>query len=335
MKPKNKTSPAKARRIYFGSLLSSFLIIGIIVSLHLVISEFNLYWVFFSLILILTPIYLIDFKTFIETKANLTNEQKKNVSLKVMAIVLWYWYLDFLYMTIFNNWKYAMYTMSVLAIIYIFYNVIFVFLKRKTKNGFYNVILISDFLIGIALTIYLIYSIDNEILQNIVTTIVAALFGGLVTLVGVAWTIKETNESKKKEDEQKAVPLFAFNMLRAEPRLSETVVRVCFPSELENDYKCEVYSKIENSNKNAFKLKRILHDGKWFDLEGNTTVLPSSFCILAFNFNEVDKPMVLEILDELSKKHYYCLQVLFLGNKSSSGKALHTIRGISDIDDDF
>ena len=54
-------------------------------------------------------------------------------------------------------------------------------------------------IIGVGLSVYLIYIIPNKDLQAIVIPIVSAVYGGLITLVGVAWTIKDTND-KRKED---------------------------------------------------------------------------------------------------------------------------------------
>ena len=57
----------------------------------------------------------------------------------------------------------------------------------------------QDFLWGIAITVYLIFLIPGESLQTIVLTITAAVYGGLLTLVGVAWTIKDNSEKIKQE----------------------------------------------------------------------------------------------------------------------------------------
>lgn len=60
--------------------------------------------------------------------------------------------------------------------------------------------------------IYLIYKIPTQFenLQTIITTIVAAVLGGALTLVGVAWTIKKSDKDKREEELQKAKPLFSL-----------------------------------------------------------------------------------------------------------------------------
>lgn len=340
MKKKEKRAMTKKERklipkdIKFP--LESFAIalvtLGITLSVHFLVPSFSWCWVIFVWILILVPIGLINFKTCEEYKGNYTDEQKKSASGKIGIMMFWYWYLDCVYMTIFNNWIAAMYVTSAIALVIIFYGLTVNFLNRNPKNGFMDKSLIIDFLVGVGLTVYLIYTIKDNALQTIVTAVMASVFGGLLTLVGVAWTIKDANQNRKKDEIQKAEPLFAFNMLRVVPSLSATVERVCFPVNLETQCTCEVYSQIENSNKNAFTLKRIYHDGEWTDLEGNIVVLPSSKCILAFNFSNHPTNIYLEVEDELYNKHYYQLLVLFLGAKTETGKLHHTIRGIVKTD---
>jgi hypothetical protein len=176
--------------------------------------------------------------------------------------------------------------------------------------------------------IYLGYLIDNENLQDIVVTVFSSLFGGIITLAGVSWTIKDASNTRHEDEVKKAKPLFDFNLLRKEPALDNVVQRVCFPKKLEIEYENEVYSQIENSNKNSFILKSIYHDGEYFELEGNVNVLPQNKYILAFNFTDVKKGIYLVVEDELEKEHIYKLNVLYLGGTAMSGKKLYTIRGI-------
>ena len=60
--------------------------------------------------------------------------------------------------------------------------------------------MVFDFVLGVGLSIYLIYIIPNEGLQNIIIPIVSAVYGGLLTLVGVAWTIKKSDSDRKQEE---------------------------------------------------------------------------------------------------------------------------------------
>ena len=86
----------------------------------------------------------------------------------------------------------------------IFYNLSKVFVNGNDKFKFG---LIQDFIVGLALTMYLIYIIPNQELQNIIISIVSAVYGGLLTLIGVAWTIRKSDKDRKIEEEQKAKPI--------------------------------------------------------------------------------------------------------------------------------
>ena len=328
----NKNKMTYQNKIQIECFVSVLILLGITLPIHFNCECFNWYWVVFVWIAFLVPIGLVNLKVTLEARNNFTDIQKKNASARLGLAILWYWYLDIIYMTIFNDWVVLMYATSIVAIVIIFYNLAVSFLRKKINNSFYDGSLILDLLIGVGLTIFLIYKIENKTLQTIATSLVASLFGGLITLLGVAWTINESNQNKKKDELQKAKPLFGFNMLRKEPDLSSVVERVCFPHKLETEFACEVYCLIENSNKNSFTMKQIFHDGFWTKLEGNVDVLPSSKCILAFNFSDLPKNIYLEIEDEMAMKYFYRLSVLCLGLKGNTQKLFHTVSGIELID---
>ena len=66
--------------------------------------------------------------------------------------------------------------------------------------------LVQDFIIGVAMSIYLVYIIPDKELQSIVIPILSAVYGGLITMVGVAWTIKKADDDKKAEERKNAKP---------------------------------------------------------------------------------------------------------------------------------
>jgi hypothetical protein len=65
-----------------------------------------------------------------------------------------------------------------------------------------------NFVSAFAVIIYLIYLIENSQLQSIVLTISAAAIGGLLTLSGVAWTIRRQDGIRKEEETKKFKPYF-------------------------------------------------------------------------------------------------------------------------------
>lgn len=166
-------------------------------------------------------------------------------------------------------------------------------------------------------------------IKDVIIPIVAAMLGGAVTLVGVAWTIKKSDKNRSEDEIKKARPLFSFHGLRQIPQLDSVMQHVCISDSEELDkYKCDVYVELENSNLSSFEIKRLYHDGVWVGVEGNTVVLPGARCILNFRFADKPTCIFLEVEDALSNKHYYQLFVLSLWYKEPEGINYHTIREI-------
>ena len=118
--------------------------------------------------------------------------------------------------------------------------------------------------------------------------LISAIYGGLITLVGVAWTIKKSDKDRKDDEVKRAEPLFSFSMLHTEPSINN-YKKLCISSYgIEINYECETYFVLENSNQSAFEMKSIYHDGKKIQLEGNTKMIPASpndECLVSFLFN--------------------------------------------------
>ena len=208
--------------------------------------------------------------------------------------------------------------------IIIFYNLSKAFINGNSPLKFG---LVQDFLVGIALTIYLIYIIPNESLQQIIIPIVATVYGGLLTLVGVAWTIKKSDRDRKEEEKKKAKPVFTYNAIFDEPNI-KSGIKTCFPEALEENYFSDIYFEIENSNNSHFKIVGIYHDKKWFSLENNTVVLPNSKVVVSFRFND-PKEIFLEVEDELLSPHHYLIQVVSLNHTDKqNAHEVYTIRNL-------
>lgn len=290
------------------------------------------YWISFTLIAILIPIVLASFKTWEEKHFNWTDEQKKNASINLFKYWMFYWLCDLFYMAYFLGNLICKFVFGCLIMVIVLMNVCFSFVSSNCKTAFQKIGFLQDFLVGIGLTVYLIYLIPEKELQTIILTIVAALYGGLITLVGVAWTIKKSDKDRKEDEIKHEKPYFSFNPQFHEISLNGSE-KACFPPiEGEHKYKSEVFVQLENSDKSSFILKKLYHDGKWFELEGNFTVLPSGKCFLSFYF---DSPLdiVLTVQDTLGNEYYYTLYVLMVAlpngaGLSSSGRLFHTLREI-------
>lgn len=167
-------------------------------------------WVIFGIIFVSIPIGL---KCLLETEKSkiINNTQKKYNKIVFTKLCCYYWLADLFYMSFIIKSIVCKFIFGGLLLLIIFYNLTMAFISNATKNKIAKVGILQDFIIGVALTIYLIYIIpgkqievngavvvDNS-LREIIMMIVAAIYGGLLTLVGVAWTIK--NGEKNRQDD--------------------------------------------------------------------------------------------------------------------------------------
>lgn len=225
------------------------------------------------------------------------------------------------------------YLFGAFGILFIIAFVLFSLVSAQNKRLYDYLFIGFDFFVSVVVCAFMIANIKDDKIQTIVLSLAAAIYGGLLTLIGVAWTIKKSDKDRKEEEIKKERPVFSYNMMKGEPQLNDIMPKMCFsnPSK-ENKYECDVFVEIENSNRSSFEMKKIHHDNTWVDLEGNRVVLPKAKCILNFRFTDNPGYLFLEVEDMLKIKHYYQLKVLFLNYPVSSGKLFHTVREINEID---
>lgn len=290
-------------------------------------------WIIFAVLLLFIPIGFGYFGVLCTKKFNPNEQQKKNMNLSLCKYIFLFWLYDLLFMAIFNRWRALIYIFGLLSIVIIFTNLISVFLS---ENKLLNKMISFDLILGIGLSVYLIYMLPDEQLKTIVTAVVAALYGGILTLVGVAWTIRHSDKERREEEKKKAKPIFTFNMVLEEIKDIRTK-KVCFDvADNEIEYECHVVAELENSDHALFAVKRVFHDGKWNEIEGNTVVLPNKSVYFDFRFNYDVNNLFLEVKDGLDNSYYYEIKVLSLNLlpgvvQSSNKELLHTIRELKEI----
>lgn len=179
-------------------------------------------WVVFGIAALVLPLYSLCLLSFDYSQHNYTAEEKKISVRNTCSNILQYWLYDLLYMSIFNHWRPCTYFFGLITLVLIFYKLAKAFLDgTKILQKF----LPFDLLLGIGLTVYLIYIIPNERLQEIILTIAASVLGGLLALVGVAWTIKHSNaarqedlqrmeEERREEERKKHIPYVRISSAR-------------------------------------------------------------------------------------------------------------------------
>lgn len=179
-------------------------------------------WLIFIIIIIVTPFAFAYVGVCVKRKNKLTKEQEKAIEVNVIRFVLFYWLADLFYMSFIIDSISCKYIFGGFILLIVFYNLTMSYLSSTKKDALQRVGLLQDFIAGMALTIYLIYiipgkqvaingvvTVDNS-LRDIITTIVAALYGGLFTLVGVAWTIRKGDKDRQEEERKKDVPYVAL-----------------------------------------------------------------------------------------------------------------------------
>lgn len=184
-----------------------------------------------------------------------------------------------------------------------------------------------------ALTIYLIYIIPNYDLREIVSVIVAAIYGGLLTLVGVAWTIRQSAIQKHEDELAKAKPLFTFNFFtERNPMISNR--KICLVdsnetpktiSEAIQEFKgVASYMEIENSAQSSFTIKRFYFDGVWHSVSANNAVLPNNRLLIQLYREDIVSHPIMEIEDIFQRKYYYDLMFTILLSPNEDLTAPHT-----------
>lgn len=296
---RNKRQTFKKPLFEFLGKWGEFVIYPIIVSVF-VINYYEIdyawMWVIFGMIALCVPMFFFLLLSFHIKNNNLSEDAKQKSSQNIVKSILLYWFIDLFYMSIFNDWLISTFVFGILAIVIIFFNLVNAFLNGAKILRFFIVL---EMIIALIMSGYLIYIIPNESLQVIVLQIVTALYGGVLTLVGVAWTIKDTNdkrqedlqriESERKEEERKKhIPYIriakkedvtvygtiskiqSIDFEHAEDR--KKLVDNCFVSIY------RIIMLLKNISLNNIVLRGVYIDGEYYDLETAVLVEKGAVC---------------------------------------------------------
>ncbi len=223
----------KVRKDTAMMFFSAGMIIGylaVTIPLLVLVKSFTTSWFVFGLIAVCVPVLCLYLYAFMVERTSMENSEKKKLAKELKENVLRIWLFDLLYMAIFNNWIIFIYVFGIIAILVIFYNLSKVFLSNYSNKIGWSMIV--DFVMGIAITVWLICKIEDNDIRIVITTILAAVFGGLLTLIGVAWSIKSQEKARKEEEKSKCKPMFRFFGRKA--KISECNLVYCYKN-LENE----------------------------------------------------------------------------------------------------
>lgn len=158
-------------------------------------------WLIFWSVIVIFPIAFYNLACIAKRGRNLTEKQKKILAANAIKYTLFYWFCDLFFMSFIIDNLVCKFIFGGLVVLIVLYNLSMAFLKQTVKNGnkLLKLGLLQDFVVGIGMSIWLIYLIPNSDLQTIAMTMVAAVYGGLFTLVGVAWTIRKGDKDRKED----------------------------------------------------------------------------------------------------------------------------------------
>ena len=167
------------------------------------------FWISFWIIAAVIIIGFVISFSYIKTLVKRNNDHKSDKLTIIMLIKSNVLYLlaDLFYMSIFTDNLVLQFIFGGTILMFIYINLGYAFSTPIKKSAFARIGLIMDFVIGIGLTIYLLFIIPNKDLQSIMVPIIAAIYGGLLTLTGVAWTIRWSVKNKENDEMKDLVPL--------------------------------------------------------------------------------------------------------------------------------
>lgn len=191
-------------------LVAGFVIFGSAFIINFYETAYNWKWFIFVVMLILMPMgSWISFDRL---------NSKNGYDLKVVAkskkanakVCVYFLFMSLFYLSFLLDNLVLRFIFGGIAMLYLFCNIINSFLNVKSisKHAFG---FITDLIVAIALTVYLIYIIpaqgNDNTLQEIILAIVGTIYAGFIPLVGVAWTIKQNNEERKMDVALKVKPI--------------------------------------------------------------------------------------------------------------------------------
>lgn len=244
---------------FFCTLLLLFIFISCFI-INYYNTFYNWYWFVFILIAISVPLGGTTIKQLALKRKNYTEEQTKNFKTNITKYTLFYLLVDLFYMSIFLDNLICKFIFGGLVILIVFYNLSIVFLSGKSICKF---MLLHDFIIGLLLTAYLIYIIPSQDIKDIVIPLVSSVYGGILTLVGVAWTIKKT-DSDRKEERKNSVKPYLYPISYRKELSNNLIYAEFFRNNQSKISNC--IGVIQNTDNGIFVLKEIVINGNSYKI---------------------------------------------------------------------
>ena len=259
-------------------------------------------WLIFGVIFLLIPIGIINIKIMGEKKIKPTEEQKKNANLTFGLLILFYWLCDLFYMAFILDSLALKFVFGGLIMIIIFMNLSKAFIggKPQLKWG-----LVQDFIVGVGMSVYLIYIIPNTNLQNVVIPIVSAVYGGLITLVGVAWTIRKADIDRNEIERKQYKPFFVLLNVY-DKKIDKDVTRLDFESKNDKEMFGLLDGYIQNLDFSHFIIEKIvIADTEYYPITNSVIEKNEIISLSVYGSKKEVQSALLYISDVLGYKYIY------------------------------
>ena len=201
---KQKDDPPKAVDILSrGFSIEMLAIMGSAFVINYFDTKYSWYWaaaVIFALAMTFSVFNIFAYVRCLNPQKSTVNKSGQGLAVKY---VLFYLLVDAFYISIFTKTEWGQFAFGGIALLILLYSVASSFLSQSIKQKW---LLIHDFVIAIAMTVYLVYIIPDEALQNVVLVLVSAIYGGFIALVGVAWTIKDGKRQEAESRRLEKIP---------------------------------------------------------------------------------------------------------------------------------
>lgn len=256
-------------------------------------------WLIFWSVIVIFPIAFYNLACIAKRGRNLTEKQKKILAANAIKYTLFYWFCDLFFMSFIIDNLVCKFIFGGLVVLIVLYNLSMAFLNQTVKNGnkLLKLGLLQDFVVGLGMSIWLIYLIPDSDLQTIAMTMVAAVYGGLFTLVGVAWTIRKGDKDRKEdlqrlenerkeEERRKYSPIFSVVRKNIETQKCvvlnlddiENIDKVTTQNWNNTNIKLQPIC-VENSSKVEFYIYGFLFDEKFY-VTTEKFLIKKDYCII-------------------------------------------------------
>ena len=292
------------------------------------------YWISFALLFPIIVLGVASLKVWVKNnyKGVITPEMDKAANQRMVRYVLFYWLCNLFYMACFIHSTVCKFVFGILIVLIVFMNLVGGFTFPKERNTWEKWGLLQDFLVGVGLSVYLIYIIPNDSVKQVLIPIVAAMFGGLLTLVGVAWTIRQgqkeraedrrqLEEDRKEEERKKYYPIASLYPAYITPdctvMISPTHKNVNIQSSI---YKIETFF-IRNTDFSSFFISKLIIDNENYSL--NTFPFVEKKAFVKFDLSKIcliEVPKRISIIIEDMIGNGYTMGLDFKVNTDNSIK---------------